>query len=242
MSHFPQIRQLGERSILLEFEAKIDENLLQRMLGLKTLLQENLVKQKVEVITTFSSLLINYESSIEDVYSEEQHINQLLEAANIQEKQEKKLFYIPVCYDEKFGLDLKYISKEKDLSIKEIIGLHTEPFYTVYFIGFLPGFLYLGGLNKKLQISRRNEPRLEVQKGAVGIGENQTGIYPQKSPGGWQIIGNSPVPLFDPKKDPPCEISAGDKLKFYSVSPEEHSKILEEVERGNFSLKSEKHG
>lgn len=242
MNDFPKIRQLGERSILLEFEAKIDEDLLRKMLVLKTVLQKNIVKQKVDIINTFDSLLISYPSPIEDVYNEEQRINEHLKAANIKEKHEETLFYIPVCYDEKFGLDLRYLSKEKDLSIEEIISLHSEPFYTVYFIGFLPGFLYLGGLNKKLQISRRNEPRLEVQKGAVGIGENQTGIYPQTSPGGWQIIGNSPVPLFDPKKDPPCEISAGDKLKFYPVNLEEYKEISEEVKNGNFSFKSEKYG
>jgi len=134
-------------------------------------------------------------------------------------------------------LDLKLISREKNLSLDQIIRLHTQPIYTVYFIGFLPGFLYLGGLDKKLQISRKIHPRMEVQKGAVGIGENQTGIYPKSSPGGWQIIGNSPVPLFDKNRLPPCEISAGDKVKFYQVSKSEFLKISEEIKEGKFQFK-----
>jgi KipI family sensor histidine kinase inhibitor len=101
----------------------------------------------------------------------------------------------------------------------------------------LPGFLYLGGLDKKLQISRKIQPRMLVQKGAVGIGENQTGIYPKSSPGGWQIIGNSPVPLFDKNRLPPCEISAGDKVKFYQVSKSEFEKISEEITQGKFQFK-----
>lgn len=241
MNEFPRIRRMGERSVLIEFEPAIDENLLEKLLGLKKYIQNHLLEQSVEVINTYNSLLINYGSGIEDVYGEVLTIKRLLDEANITNKIEKKLFHIPVCYDDEFALDMTFLSSEKGLSKNEIIRLHSEPIYTVYFIGFLPGFLYLGGLDKRLQISRKDQPRLTVPKGAVGIGENQTGIYPQNSPGGWQIIGNSPVPLFDKNKLPPCEISAGDKLRFYPVTLEEYTRISEEVNDGNFSFKNEKY-
>jgi inhibitor of KinA len=105
----------------------------------------------------------------------------------------------------------------------------------------LPGFLYLGGLDERLVISRKETPRMEVQKGAVGIGENQTGIYPKTSPGGWQIIGNSPVTFFDKYADPPCVILPGDKVKFYSISKNEFNEISEDDKRGKFQLKNEKY-
>ncbi len=232
---------MGERSILIEFEPDIDKNLLEKLLNIKKLLEIKLFESKVEVINTYSSLLIIYMSNIENVYSAFSAVNEVLEDANVVKNHQPELFHIPVCYDPEFGLDLSEISLNKNLSFSRIINLHTAPVYTVYFLGFLPGFLYLGGLDKKLQISRKEQPRLEVPKGSVGIGEFQTGIYPKKSPGGWQIIGNSPVVLFDVNSDPPCEISAGDKVKFFPVSKKEFQEINDAVGTGKFQLKKEKY-
>lgn len=232
---------MGERSILIEFEPAMHENLLEKLLGLKKIIRNELLKEKVEIISTYSSLLVNYSANIEDVYGEVSRLKDLITEANIHNKFKKNLYHIPVCYDDEFGLDINFLSKEKDLSKTEIIELHSAPIYTVYFIGFLPGFLYLGGLDERLYCSRKNQPRLMVEKGAVGIGEKQTGVYPKNSPGGWQIIGNSPVPLFDKNSIPPCEISAGDKIKFYSIDLAEHRQILEQVQNGTFSFKVEKY-
>lgn len=238
MNHvFPRIRAMGERAILIEFEAEISEKTLEKVLFYKNEIQKHYFEVKVEVINTYNSLLVYYLYTIEDVYDEILTLGGLFRGTKITKKTTVQLFNIPVCYDAEFGLDLKLISRVKHLSPEQIIRLHTRPIYTVYFIGFLPGFLYLGGLDKKLQISRKIQPRMEVQKGAVGIGENQTGIYPKSSPGGWQIIGNSPVPLFDKNRLPPCEISAGDKVKFHQVSKGEFLKISEEIKEGKFQFK-----
>ena len=236
-SKFPRIRAMGERAILIEFEPEISENTLETVLFHKNEIEDHYSKVKVEVINTYNSLLVYYDYTIENVYGEVLALKGLFQGTKITKKTIVQLYNIPVCYDAEFGLDLKLISRKKKLSLDQIIRLHTQPIYTVYFIGFLPGFLYLGGLDKKLQISRKTQPRMEVQKGAVGIGENQTGIYPKTSPGGWQIIGNSPVPIFDKSKVPPCEISAGDKVKFYQVSKSEFLKISEEINEGKFQFK-----
>ncbi len=236
---FPKIMPMGERAILLEFEPEISEIVLQKVLSVREELENYLVEENVEVTNTYNSLLISYMFTIEDVYTEVSGLRKLLDRTKIVKNRESRIFYLPVCYDPEFGLDLELISAEKNLQVSEIIQLHTLPVYTVYFIGFLPGFLYLGGLDERLQISRKNEPRLKVEKGAVGIGEKQTGIYPKMSPGGWQIIGNCPVPVFDKNHFPPCEISAGDKLKFYAISKEEFEAISEEVSAGNFKIKNE---
>ncbi|MCP9199798.1 5-oxoprolinase subunit PxpB [Gramella sp. GC03-9] len=241
MAENPKISPLGDRGILIKFDEKVGEDLLHKLLFYKEIIQNAESKQKLEVTNTYDSLLISYVFTIEDVYGEVSRLEQLISGANITKKTNYKTFSIPVCYDPEFGLDLEHISEENNLSLKQIIELHTAPEYLIYFTGFLPGFLYLGGLDEKLKISRKNTPRKSVEKGAVGIGENQTGIYPKSSPGGWQIIGRSPVELFDKNKAIPSPFSAGDKIKFFSVSKDEFYEIEEDMKSGNYSLKFEKH-
>ena len=238
---YPQIKPMGDRAILIEFQPEINEKSLNKLLSFKEIIEKELIEDKVEVINTYNSLLIVYVSTIENIYDKVFALKELVSKANIGKNINSQIFHIPVCYDEEFGLDLELISKEKYLKIPEIIQLHTTPLYTVYFTGFLPGFLYLGGLDEKLQISRKPSPRMKVEKGAVGIGENQTGIYPKTSPGGWQIIGNSPMTFFDKNTNPPCVISAGDKVNFYSVSKSQYFQISEEIKANNFQLKREKY-
>ena len=239
MKDFPKITTMGERSVLIQFEPEISENILGKVLSIKKTLHENYIKQEVEVTNTYNSLLISYTSVIENIYDEVLTLKTLISTAKLAKLPERKIFHIPVCYEPEFGIDLELMANQKNLSIPEIIYLHTCPFYTVYFIGFLPGFLYLGGLEKSLEIPRKNTPRLEVEKGAVGIGGNQTGIYPENSPGGWQILGNSPAEFFDKNSVPPCQISAGDKVKFYSVNKSEYFNIQKQVENQTFSFKTE---
>ncbi|MGM1056605.1 MAG: 5-oxoprolinase subunit PxpB [Bacteroidota bacterium] len=238
---FPEVKVMGERAIIIEFKPVIDEKLLEKILFYKKIIEEYYIKLKVEVINTYNSLLVYYMYDIENVYSEVLPLKGLLDTPNIPKKVSSLLYYIPVCYDLDFGLDLEFLSNQKSCSVAEIINLHTLPVYTVYFIGFLPGFLYLGGLDKKLHISRKEQPRMKVEKGAVGIGENQTGIYPKSSPGGWQIIGKSPVDFFDRNSEPPCEIGAGDKVKFQSITRKEFDEISDKINSGIFQIKKEKY-
>ena len=235
----PHISPLGDNAILIQFEKIISEKVLDEVLFYKNLIQQLYIKQKVEVINTYNSILINYFVTIEDVYSDLKAVKEVFQQNNNTKNIDSRVFEIPVCYDLDFGIDLELISKEKNLEISEIISLHTKPEYRVYFMGFLPGFLYLGGLDKKLQISRKSQPRMKIEKGAVGIGENQTGIYPKVSPGGWQIIGNCPVDFFDKNREIPTQISAGDYIKFKSVEKEEYEQIKEQVKNGNFQLKKQ---
>ncbi len=236
---YPHFTTMGEKAILMEFEPEISEKTLKLVLNYKNSIENNLSQPLVEVINTYNSLLITYISTIENVYDEILTLKRCISEANIGKNINSKLYHIPVCYDEKFGLDLQLLAIQNMLSVPEIIRLHTTPIYSVYFLGFLPGFLYLGGLDEKLIISRKSTPRLKVEKGAVGIGENQTGIYPKSSPGGWQIIGNSPVNFFDKNSLPPSEYKAGDKVKFYAVTMEEYLEISQEISNGNFQLKVE---
>lgn len=131
----------------------------------------------------------------------------------------KRVVELPVCYGGEFGPDLEDAARHCGLSAAEMIQKHTEPFYHVYFLGFLPGFAYLGGLPPTLAVPRRSVPRLAVPAGAVGIAGEQTGIYPLQTPGGWQVIGRTPHKLYDPRREPPSLLALGDAIRFVSVSP-----------------------
>lgn len=124
---------------------------------------------------------------------------------------------IPVRYGGKFGPDLISVAKKLDMSVEAVVEIHTQTIYTVYFIGFQPGFPYLGGLSEQLYSPRHSTPRTKVPAGSVGIGGEQTGIYPFESPGGWQLLGQTDTSLFDLTQEPPTLLSAGDTLKFTSI-------------------------
>ena len=130
----------------------------------------------------------------------------------------KRKLLIPVCYDPSFGLDLKSLAKTNKLSVDQVIEIHTQQTYRVYMLGFLPGFAYMGIVNEKIVAPRLSTPRKHVPAGSLGIAGNQTGIYPLDSPGGWNIIGRTPVSLFDSREKNSVLFQPGDEVKFYSIS------------------------
>jgi inhibitor of KinA len=136
-------------------------------------------------------------------------------------KHDVRIVEIPVCYDSEFAPDLDDVARHAQISTDEVINLHSTPEYRVACIGFVPGFTFLAGLPEKLATPRRDTPRKEIHPGSVGIGGTQTGIYPLRSPGGWNLIGRTPLRLFDPTKDPPTTLRPGDQVRFRVISREE---------------------
>jgi inhibitor of KinA len=139
----------------------------------------------------------------------------------------EKIIRIPVCYDERLGIDLENIVTKNKISVDEIIQKHTEEIYLVYCLGFLPGFAYMGKVNERIQIARHASPRKEVMAGSVGIAGMQTGIYPMNSPGGWQIIGRTPLIIFDQDPRVLGKLEAGNRIQFYPISFTEFEKLNE---------------
>lgn len=133
---------------------------------------------------------------------------------------------IPVCYDPEFALDLDHVASQAKLTPKKVVDLHSGPEYRVSCIGFVPGFPFLAGLPKELATPRRPTPRKEIPAGSVGIGGAQTGIYPLRSPGGWNLIGRTPLHLFDPEKTPPAFLRAGDRVRFRAITREEFEALV----------------
>jgi KipI family sensor histidine kinase inhibitor len=146
-----------------------------------------------------------------------------------------KTWEIPVCYCTEYGKDLEKLAQIHVLSIDEIIEIHSETLYTLHFYGFLPGFMYLGGLNEKLHTPRKNSPDRAMPAGTVAIGGKQTGIYPDKSPGGWHAIGKSPIRLFDISKEIPVIPVVGDRIKFHPISKEQFEHIQQLSTKGLYS-------
>lgn len=236
-------KPFGESAILIEWPQIISKEILNDIRAFVAKIESENSENILELNFIYCSLLIIYNSKNNCFNEIKNALISLYDNESVVPfKSKKTLWNIPVCYDEKFGIDLAYLSSEKKLAVEKIISLHCSVDYTVYGIGFLPGFLYLGGLSEKLYFPRRNSPRLTVPKGAVAIGGNQTGIYPQSSPGGWHIIGNTPISLFDVKKETPCLITPGDEIRFKAITKEEYEVIKIAQKQRSYELKSVIHG
>lgn len=229
----------GAHSILIEWPTEIHRDILNDVLCFKQIIENKYIKEEVQLKSAYNSLLVFYVLGINNIYNEISTLKSAYETMSGLNKPTFRRWNIPVCYDDEFGIDLDEISSRNNISKSDIIRLHSTSIYTVYFIGFLPGFLYLGGLKKELHIPRKSTPRLVVEKGAVAIGRNQTGVYPNASPGGWNIIGNTPIDFFDVNSNPPCFAKAGDQIQFYPISRKEFSVIKKLVEAGVYQLESE---
>ncbi len=205
----------------MEWPPKIDSELSNRIQAFKNAVF-SIDRQSIQdCILGYNSLILIYSSEISDFESLKQSLELVYSRSTSIEEDSSTLWEIPVCYHPCFGVDLETISKTLNLPISEIIFLHSKPVYRIHFIGFLPGFLYLGGMDTKLEIKRKPTPRLNVQRGSVAIGGTQTGIYPRNSSGGWNIIGKTPVSFFDIEKENPCFARPGDKIQFVPISLEE---------------------
>jgi inhibitor of KinA len=227
----------NESSVLISWPQKIDENILYDILNFKDRIKKQPFKSKVEVINAYNSILVIYENTIENFNDVKIQLNTVYEASKGKYFSYKVLWEIPVCYDDAFGFDITTICNDKRISQKELIRLHSGPQYTIFFLGFLPGFPYLGGLDSRLHTPRKSNPKQEVPAGSVAIGGHQTGIYTQNSPGGWHVIGKTPIKLFDPHQSPPCFMEPGKKLRFVRISKDEFLKTETLVKESRYSLK-----
>ncbi len=227
------IKPFGRHALLIEWPQEIKEEILDDLLDFEAHLKENCLDTNLwEIVPSYNSItLINRHENVhfEGISSD---IKKWYRSKISHQKNQKYLWRLPVCYDEEFGIDLQEVAQKLNKTKSEIIEEHTSKILTVYGIGFLPGFMYLGGLSPSLKIPRRSAPRLKVSKGSVGIAGEQTGIYPQTSPGGWNIIGRCSVELFNQNEEKPCFVCIGDKVQFYAIEKAEYDLHKIEAEVG----------
>jgi inhibitor of KinA len=229
-------KPFGDRAILIEWEAEICASISNTILAFQQKIGTFENRNIVDTIVGYTSLTIVYKMPIVDYLNEVAVLKKINTSKDIGLKKSSFTWEIPVCYDVEFGIDLQEISKVTNLEISEIMKLHSQNLYRIYFIGFLPGFLYLGGLNKQLFFNRKSNPRLKVAKGTVAIGGEQTGVYPSESAGGWNIIGKTPVNFFNINEDSPCFAKAGDFIKFVSIDKNEFLQIEREVKANAYQI------
>jgi inhibitor of KinA len=213
----PVFRSMGDRSLLVELGEKISPDVNRRVQEFMLRLQQARLPGVRELAPGYRSLLVVFDPLTIAPAELKERITEVAARAGSAELPQAKLITVPVFYGGEHGPDLEGVAGHLDISTDEVIRLHTETIYRVYMIGFTPGYPYMGELPAALAVPRRSTPRTRVPKGSVGIAQRQTGIYPVESPGGWQIIGWTPIELFDPARQLPSLLEMGDRVKFEAV-------------------------
>ncbi|GAB2894504.1 5-oxoprolinase subunit PxpB [Microbulbifer echini] len=218
----------GDCALDIRFSAEPSEELSRYIIGLRQYIQEQGPDDLIDLIPAYQCLTISFDPLTHESESLSQELRVLTQKyLKIPAKldRDSRIIQIPVCYEEGFAPDIHTLSTHTGLTPKQIVLLHTATCYLVHMLGFSPGFLYLGGLDPRLHCPRKKKPRLRIPVGAVGIGGSQTGIYPQATAGGWQIIGQTPVRLFRPSSNSPFIAEPLDIIKFYSIDKLEFEAI-----------------
>lgn len=212
---------MGDRGLLLEFGDEISREINEKVRRMALAIQAEAIEGIIETVPTYRSLLIIYNPTTLSIEDLKKRLDLIEEGLRETPLPEPKLISIPVVYGGIYGPDLEGVAKYLQSSPEKVIRLHCSQPYLIYMIGFMPGYPYMGELPQALVIPRLKTPRLIVPKGSVAIAQRQTGIYSMESPGGWQILGRTPVELFDPEKDPPALLQMGDFVQFYPVTEKE---------------------
>ncbi len=216
----PLIQPLGDATAIVEWPGVDEQQASEHAWALYSSLKENRREMFVDLVPGFASLTFHY--SAETISWRE--ILETIQAANAirsdRTSMSTRVIEIPVCYDEAFATDLAELAAAHQLSTEDVVKIHCSAEYSVRMIGFSPGFPYLAGLPEVLITPRRKTPRLRVPAGSVAIGGRQTGIYSLETPGGWHIVGRTPLAMFRPDLEPPCFLNVGDRVRFIRISPE----------------------
>jgi inhibitor of KinA len=221
-----RISPLGDSAVVIDVGEDVGETAHAKVKAVVRVLESARPDALIEYIPAFTNVSVLYDA-LKATYDEfESHIKTALGSlSEAPESREGPLVEVPVCYGGEFGPDLDYVSSEASLAPDEVIAIHSEPIYLVYMIGFAPGFPYMGGMSGRIATGRRDSPRARIPAGSVGIAGRQTGIYSIESPGGWQLIGRTPLRLFRPEKDEPSLLRAGDRVRFTVIGPEEFREL-----------------
>ena len=217
----PIFRIMGDRAFLVELGDGINRQVNQKVHALFVELEGHGIKGINELVPGYRSLLVVYDPLVSSLSTLQLQITSIWDTLDEARLPSPRVVEIPVVYGDEFGPDLEWVAGYLKITAEEVIELHTQPTYQVYMIGFMPGYPYMGEVLDSLVTPRRKTPRTHVIQGSVGIAQKQTGIYPVTSPGGWQIIGRTPIRLFDPQKSPPSFLQMGDQVKFYTITAKE---------------------
>ena len=231
--------QNGDSAVTVQFQNEISKEVNSQVTALCDRLEAKHIDGVVELVPTFASLTVFYDCSVISSKKLKKKIEALIRDGESHVNSTARVWNIPVCYDDEFALDMETVCSHTKLTREEVIALHTSKPYLIYMLGFLPGFAYLGGLDPRLHTPRLDSPRTCIPAGSVGIGGAQTGVYPLASPGGWQLLGRTPVSVFDRQRQEPILYRAGDLVHFVPISPAEYEEIARAVAAGTYTVQVE---
>lgn len=236
-----ELTPLGDSAVVVTFGSEMSISTHKQIMALMNMLEDTPFEGFVESVPAFTNLTIFYDPLI--VYQTYQGkdsslispfkivsalVEKKLASLTHHKNQPSHTVEIPVCYGGEYGPDLQDVAKINGLTPDEVISIHSSGEYLVYMVGFAPGFPFLGGMSEKIKAPRRSSPRASIPKGSVGIAGMQTGVYPISTPGGWQLIGQTPKPLFLPEQNPPSLLEAGNIVKFIPITQHEFLKFTKE--------------
>lgn len=228
----------GDKAVTIEYGNEISEDISSKVRAMMVALESNKIEGIIEVVPTYRSLMIHYDALIIG-YDNLVKKLKLLES-NLKDISlpEPEVMEIPTLYGRENGLDIENVAHHNKITVEEVIEIHSSKEYLIYMLGFTPGFPYLGGMDERIATPRLKAPRTKINKGAVGIAGSQTGIYPIDSPGGWQLIGRTPLKLYEPNREVPILLKAGNYIKFVPISENQYKAIEKAVNDGTYKYKT----
>ena len=236
-----EVKQYSEDSLTINLGSEIDEKINKQLVQLKSAVINLNLEGITDIVLSYTSLIIYFDV----LKADSNEITEAVRSLELSDLKDRKYAYkvvkIPVCYGGEFGPDLGRF-KEDGLTPEDVIGMHSNTEYLVYMLGFMPGFPFLGGLSEKLFKARLDSPRTKIPAGTVGIGGRQTGMYPFDSPGGWNLLGRTPVPLYDSSRDNAILYEAGDRIIFTPIDEREYYRIKEAYDKGEYTVETEYRG
>ncbi|WP_085991153.1 5-oxoprolinase subunit PxpB [Oceanobacillus senegalensis] len=229
-----QIDPIGDKGLRIQLGETISKETNEKIRSLSLLLEKENISGIVEWIPTYTSLSIYYDPYYISYEKLKERIGTLAGKFSQIELPPAEVMHFPVFYGEEMGPDLSNVAKHNGLTEEEVIEIHTGSDYLIFMMGFTPGFPYLGGMSEKIATPRLAEPRLKIPVGSVGIAGSQTGVYSMETPGGWQLIGRTPLELYDPTREKPILLQAGNYIRFVQVSKTEYIEIDNLVKQNKY--------
>lgn len=232
----------GDRAISLEFGTEITPEISTKIRAFQVALEDSALPGIVETVPAYCSLMIYYDPSVIRFASLADHLLKLSDHLSQIPVLPSEVLEIPVLYGGEAGPDLDYVAAHNGLTTEEVIRIHSSREYLIHMLGFTPGFTYLGGMSDRIAVPRMENPRIKILAGSVGIAGTQTGIYPVDSPGGWRLIGRTPVRMYDPYRATPILPRAGWYIHFYPIDQQEYTRIAAQELSGTYVCKRHKRG
>jgi inhibitor of KinA len=236
MYEHPKFLNAGDASLVVELGDEIAPDVNRRVHDLRRAIEEHQLAGIIDLVPSYRSLLVYYDPLRTTQPALRQEIAALETALGNLPAPSARIVEIPTVYGGEFGPDIEFVADHAKLPVDAGVRIHSAPDYLVYMMGFTAGFPYLGGMPAEIATPRLPTPRTRIPAGSVGIAQQQTGIYPTDSPGGWRIIGRTPVRIFDPRSDPPVVVEAGDFIRFVPVDPDAFHAIERQVQAGTYRL------